>query len=61
MLENPQSIYIVLNSTSRFIEVKSQTDSLSSEQYKYFEDFLTSVSKNILVLRVLPENSAADT
>ena len=43
-----------------FIEVKSQTDSLSSEQYKYFEDFLTSVSKNILVLRVLPENSATD-
>ena len=44
-----------------FIEVKSQTDSLSPEQYKYFEDFLTSVGKNILVLRVLPENSSIAT
>lgn len=44
-----------------FIEVKSQTDSLSAEQYKYFEDFLTSVGKNILVLRVLPEISITDT
>lgn len=40
-----------------FVEVKSYTDSLRPEQYDFFEGYLTSVGKNILVLRVVANDT----
>ncbi len=48
-------LFVIRSSSFYFIEVKSQTDSLSAEQYDFFEGFLNMVGKNILVLRVLPQ------
>jgi hypothetical protein len=48
-------LFLASNGSFCFVEVKSHTDSLSSEQYDFFEGYLTSVSDNILVLRVMPE------
>lgn len=50
-------LFVVNGSAFRFIEMKSHTDSLSSAQYDFFENYLATVGNNILVLRVLPENS----
>lgn len=48
-------LFAVRNSSFYFVEVKSQTDSLSAAQYDFFEGFLNMVGENILVLRVLPQ------
>lgn len=52
-------LFATNNGSFRFVEVKSHTDSLSSAQYDFFEGYLTSVSNNIFVLRIVPENSKA--
>lgn len=47
-------LFVIRNSWFHFIEVKSETDSLSVAQYDFFEGFLNLVGENILVFRVLP-------
>lgn len=46
-------LFIYSNNIFYFVEVKSQTDSLSQFQYHYFEKYLTLVSDNIFVLRIV--------
>lgn len=48
-------LFAARDGSFRLVEVKSHTDSLSSAQYDFFEGYLTCVSDNILVLRVVPE------
>lgn len=50
-------LLIVRNSGFWFVEVKSQNDSLSPDQYEFFEGFLKMVGENILVLRLLPTST----
>ena len=48
-------LFAVRDSSLCFVEVKSKTDSLSAEQYDFFEGFLEMVGNYVLVLRVLPQ------
>ncbi len=50
-------LFIIRDSDFWFVEVKSQNDSLSPEQYDFFEGFIKMVGENILVLRLLPTSA----
>lgn len=52
-------LFAVSGGSYWFIEVKSESDSLSAAQYEFFEGYLTSVGQNILVLRVISDVSAS--
>ena len=39
-----------------WIEVKSVNDSISQSQWKWFQQFITNVSNNVLIARILPHS-----
>ncbi len=51
-------LFAANNGSFCFVEVKSHTDSLSPAQCDFFEGYLTSVSENIFVLRIVPEKES---
>jgi len=49
-------LFIMKDAEYYFVEVKTKNDSLSADQFLYFEKYLMKVGASIFILKVLPNN-----
>lgn len=52
-------LFLIRKGQILFLEVKTETDAIRADQYHFIEDFLSIVSDDIAVARVLPSEYRA--